>query len=298
MKLVLFYNPRSGKGEASRAAIALERALRPHGHEAAMVEAFNGTTSSALAAPLAWADALVVLGGDGTLHSTADAAIAAQKPVYQVPFGTENLFARQFGMDRRASTLVRALEHGKIAEVDVGACNGRTFVLMCSVGPDASVIHRLAKVRKGRINHLSYIKPIFQEAFSPSIAPLTVIADGRVAVERQRGIVIIANSRQYALRVDPARDALMDDGKLDVVFLPATTPLGILFWFLKARLGRHRASPNLVYLRAATIRIESADKPLPIQLDGEAAGIHSAESGTTPLDVEIRARRLKVLSPT
>lgn len=302
MKLVLFYNPKSGDGSAAHAADVLERSLRRGGHESAMVEAFNGTSSAALEGPLSWADALIVLGGDGTVHSAADAAIAAGTPVYQFPMGTENLFAREFRMDRRPATLLRALEQRRIQDVDVASCNGKTFLLMCSVGPDAAVIHRLARVRSGKISHLSYLRPIIQETLAPTMAPMTVTVDGRRIVEGRRGLVVVANSRQYALRVDPARRASMDDGLLDVVFFPARTPWGIVKWMIRSRFDAHRAHADLIYEHGASIRIESAGRALPVQLDGEAPGIHGpksepAPSAETPVSMTIAPRRLRVLTP-
>ena len=294
MNLILLSNSKSGNGRAAETSANFERILRDAGHTTSIVQTRNGSTTDALAGPLANADALIVLGGDGTLHSAIDAAIHAAKPVYQVPLGTENLFAREFGMDERPETLLRALEARTIVEVDAATCNGRSFVLMLSVGPDASVIHRLERSRVGSISHLSYVRPVIAEAVDPTLAHLTVEVDGREVVKHQRGLLVVANSRQYALRIDPARRAEMDDGQLDVVFFPGDSRIDLIGWALTARLGTHLRSENLVYERGSRVRITSPTEA-PVQLDGEAAG--TAGQNGHGLNLAIAERKLRVLVP-
>lgn len=294
MRIVLFSNSASGNGRATLEAERFDRALRGKRHRVTRLSTADPERNATLCAALNDSDVLVVLGGDGTVHSVAGYAMRAGKPMYHVPLGTENLFAREFRMDRRLETLERgleALERGRTMEVDVATCNGRTFLLMLSVGPDASVIHRLAKVRSGTISHMSYVGPILAEAARPALGAVSVEVDGRRVVDGQAGLLVVANSRQYALRIDPARDAAMNDGLLDVVFFRGGSRTDLLGWALSARLGRHMKSKNLVYERGAKIRVTSAGVELPVQLDGEAAG--STSSG---LELGLLSQRLRVVS--
>src|SRR5262245_65799244 len=77
-----------------------------------------------LEAPKQWLDGLlagvqllVVSGGDGAVRLAAGSAHRTGVPLYQIPRGTENLFAREFGMDRRPTTLLRALERFDVRHV-------------------------------------------------------------------------------------------------------------------------------------------------------------------------------------
>jgi diacylglycerol kinase (ATP) len=295
MNVVLLYNAISGNGSATQVCERLKAELRRAGHDAHPVEASNGSTGARLKAPLQGADALVVLGGDGTVHSAADAAISAGTPLYHVPMGTENLFAREFGMSRSIRRLVRSLDAGEVREVDTGVCGSRTFLIMSSIGPDASVIHRMERARRGAISHLSYLRPILGEAASPSLSPLTVTVDGRRVVENQSGLLVVANSRQYALRIDPARDASMTDAMLDVVFFPARSRARLLAWALWARLGRHRRTQSLVYEQGSSVQVQCEHSGMPVQLDGEAAGDVGRQQ--TALQFGVGSRRLRVLVP-
>ncbi len=290
MNLLLYFNPRSGSGAAEREAEAMGRALRDQGH--------NPTLLPANTEPPDFrdADALIVLGGDGTIHSILDAAAASNTPIYHFPTGTENLFAREFGMSRNPATLLAALARNRITEVDLARCNGRAFAVMCGVGPDASVIHRMARTRQGRITHLSYGTPILAELRDPALAPIHVWIDGREVVGGQPGWLVVANSRQYALRIDPAPHANMTDGLLDVSFFPARSIWTVLGWTMIARMRLQRSFRSFVHAQGREVRIESPERPLPMQLDGEAGNFDVGEGDNAAI-ITVEPNRLRVLDP-
>ncbi|HEX2837876.1 MAG TPA: diacylglycerol kinase family protein [Phycisphaerales bacterium] len=241
-------------------------------------------------------DVLVVAGGDGTLHHALPVVTGTQVPVYHLPLGTENLFAREFDSCRDPRRLLRAVLSRQSRAVDVGlaAVDGGSatpFALMASIGPDAGVIRRLHAARTGAITHLSYIQPIWEELLEPSLPAMTIEADGRVLVSNTRGMLIIANSRQYGGRLDPARDAKVDDGLLDVVFFPATTGPAAGLWMLRSLVGVHATHPSAITTRARRVAVRSGS-PMVHQMDGEL--------GTRPahqLEFAVQPRALRVLLP-
>lgn len=252
---------------------------------------------------------LVVVGGDGTVHSTAQAASAAGTPIYHYPMGTENLFARNFGMARDTRLLIesiesheRRMEQGEPAwRVDMGLCNERPFLIMVSAGFDANVVHRLAKARRGRISHWSYVRHIAAECAVPRASPMTVRMDGQEVVSKKLGLAVVANSRQYALRANPAHNADMTDGLLDLCFLPTRHPLTGMIWLQRARWGLHKSSKDVVHARGTRIELETAHRSIPFQLDGEAPGPlpngAAQAAPTTPCTITVRPGALPVLLP-
>lgn len=301
---MLLANPKSGMGRGIDRATAFAGALRAEGLSVNVLEA--GPASSRLLEDgvLRKARALVVLGGDGTLNHAIDLACDDRVPIYHVPMGNENLFAREFGMDGDIATLVEAVRAQRVLHADVGVANGRSFALMVSVGLDASVVHRVSKARRNAIGHRAYVIPGIQEITNPCLPRLAITVDGRRVVDGDRGIVVIANSRRYGVDLDPARHAEIDDGLLDVVFMPANTSLGVFGWAVDLRLGWHLKRRRLLYETGTRITVESLDngKQAPVQLDGEAPGVTPEGDADdpvsrTPLEVHIQPRSLPVLLP-
>ncbi len=316
VRALVLINPMSGRGRGAAAGESAVRALSAAGHEvrALTIREWDEFADAAEAADLA-----VIVGGDGTVHHSlelllreraldtggagrpAPAAPGGAGPaIYHVPTGTENLFAREFGMSRDPAALVSAAAQRHVRAIDIGRVRGWPFAIMVSVGPDASVIHRVNHAREGPITHASYALPVLTEAIRPALCRLRVTADGRTLVDGRRGMLVVANMRQYAMRIDPAVLARPDDALLDAVFFPAASTARLSLWLAMARLRLHanaaRRAPGLVYERAASIRVESLDGPAPVQVDGEVGGV--LEPGPAgAIEIVVEAHAISVLEP-
>ncbi len=244
------------------------------------------------------ADVIVVAGGDGTLLHAVGAWGGTAGPVapagtqapafYHLPWGNENLFAREFAMGRDTGALAAALSEGRRERVDLGwamvmhrtgtgtearSADGtarQRFLIMVSIGPDAGVIHRLHATRTSAGGYRAYLGPFIAKCLRPSFPRLAIRVDGREVVRSRRGLLIVANCRRYALGIDPARRADMTDGLLDVVLLPCATVTGALAWLALARLGCHLRSRRAIVARGREVEVENAgSRPAPVQFDGE-----------------------------
>lgn len=294
MKVVVIGNPRSGRGRGAAAAEAAARWLRSGRGGSHEVVSF-GTPESPETSDdrLAGAGAAVIVGGDGSVHYNAGLAARLGVPVYHLPYGNENLFAREFGMDRSLERLSRALEAGRTIQVDLGRIGNGPFLIMASFGPDASIVHRLDQSRTRATGHLAYTKPMLAELIRPHFPRLSVMADGRTIIDGQRGILIIANSRQYAFRLDPLHAASMHDGRLDVLFMPCTSRISFCLWAAACAMRRtHRRGATQVV--ASELVVIAHDGPAPYQVDGEAP-----KGGMLTGSIELRAEAgaLPVLVP-
>ncbi len=296
MSVVVLSNPRSGAGRAGRLALQAAAALAAAGHKVKHLQV--GGDELLDPERLKKATALVVVGGDGTVLRSAEASARADCPIYHVPTGNENLFSRQFGMTGDVRALVRAVESRRVKRVDLGRVAVGTasepFLLMCSVGPDAGVVRRLSRSRRRALGHASYTMPVLAEICAPMLPQLSVWVDGRHLVEGRRGWVIVANSAQYALRLNPAREAAMDDGLLDVLFMPGSSAVESLLWLLRcARRGDlGRAGAVLARGRAVGIRAEA--EGVCYQVDGETAA-YAMDPNRLDIDLSAEAGAVPVL---
>lgn len=271
MRVAILYNPRAGKGRGAAFVPKVALALSGAGHESREVDVT--TAAGEVPALLEWAQAVVIVGGDGTLHHTLPALVRTPRPVYHAAMGTENLFAREFGHTPDADHVSAVLAQGRTRTIDLAGVRApgsggapSLFAIMASFGPDASIIHRLSGRRSGPIRHCSYVRPILQELVTPRVPVVSVSVDGRRVVDAHPGMVVVANLRQYALRLDPASNANPADGLLDMVFIPGRSlpsiSLGLAAWRLGGR-------SEVVAERGRLVEVQSKG-PLLVQADGEA----------------------------
>lgn len=289
-------NPKSGAGRARRLALRAVDALAADGHKVKHLQV--GGEELLDPVRLEKASALVVVGGDGTVLRCAEASAKADCPIYHLPTGNENLFSRQFAMSSDMRALRRAVESRRVTRVDLGRVRvgalSEPFLLMCSVGPDAGVIRRLSLSRRRALGHAAYMLPVLGEMFAPMLPILSVEVDKRSLAENRRGWVIVANSAQYALRLNPARRARMNDGLLDVLFMPAEVALGPMAWLWRCARRADLVRAGAVEARGRVVSIRAQASDVCYQVDGEA-GTCGVDSGGLETEVWVEPEVVPVL---
>lgn len=298
MQVLVLANSRSGKGKSAAIADRLTAALTEAGHHPQRLQPEPAPPGPIRTDPrFAEADAVVAVGGDGTVYHALPQLVRTQTPIYHAPGGNENLFAREFGTTANPTDLLCALKRGPAAPVDLGSVNAhdaaRPFAIMLSIGPDASVIHRLHANRSRASGHAMYIAPTLAECSDPTLPALSIRVDGRQVVTGERGFAIVANCRRYALGLDPARTADMRDGRLDLVFFPAASIAHCLLWMARCAIGDPRDWRGAVVARGAEVSV-ATDSPVPWQVDGEAGGVLAPAN---ELSLRVLPGALRVLSP-
>ncbi|MSR40928.1 MAG: hypothetical protein EXS10_03390 [Phycisphaerales bacterium] len=297
MSIAILFNPVSGSGRALKQAQLVKAGLELDGVQAMLVATETRGTEY-------WLDpllrskkkavrALAVCGGDGAVRLVARSAASAGVPIWHVPCGTENLFARAFGMRRDVQQLRAALRTMRVRQVDLGSANHEPFVLMGSMGVDARVVHALAKIRRGPISHLSYLAPVM-ECLRAWKAPHLAWEIAGEREELGQGIVVVGNFREYGVRLNPAARADHTDGLLDAIFLPVRSPIALLRWIPLLRFGLQQHCSDMRERRARQVRVIASEREA-LQLDGDAVGHHQGE-----LDVTFRVQpsALPVLLPS
>src|SRR5262249_24351427 len=75
---------------------------------------------------------LVAAGGDGTVAALVNEGPTV--PITVLPTGTENLFARHFGLRRHPFRLATTIAGGRLTPIDLGVTGARRFALMAGIG--------------------------------------------------------------------------------------------------------------------------------------------------------------------
>jgi diacylglycerol kinase (ATP) len=275
-RVLVVFNPKSGRGRAARRVPPLCAALKARG-----LLPVQHPISTPLPTPaeLRGARALVAIGGDGTVAALCELARQSGVPLYHSPTGTENLFARDLRMSADPIRTAACITAGQTRALDLiqSTSNGTTrpVVLMLSVGPDAGVVARLTRARTGAITKLSYVRHILAELGRPTLPTIEVEVDG-APLASGRGMVIVANCGRYGGGFDPAGEAKMDDGLLDVAFFPMTSGFDWLASMLWCKAGRRASLKGVATARGRTARIRLPEGGA-VQTDGE----HESD-GPTP----------------
>lgn len=300
-RILIFANPIAGRGRGRAIAERLQSVLSQNGYH---VTAFL-TKADALAADIhpASIHAAIVIGGDGTLRGVAQWAIdsAARSspgplpyPLLIIPMGTANLMGKHLGIvwdhDHLPHQVLHALQHHRIVHLDVARTEQGVFLLMAGVGFDAWVVHELARIRSGPIDMTKYALPIARAITSYTFPNLTVTVDHRTVFADTPGLALVGNIPEYGTGFPLLPHARPDDQLLDVCIMPCQSRQELMRLVLAAAAGQHLHEPGVVYLKGQSIHITSP-QPVPVQVDGEAAG-------TTPVSIDLLPHPIPFIVPT
>ncbi len=285
----LIINPHSGHGGRKRLLSGIRAQCRR-----ADIELIEHTTTAPgdateyASSIAAQASAAIVWGGDGTVSEVAQALAGTDVPILPCPAGTENLLAHEMRIPSDPHKIVDLIKFGRIVECDVGRVNGRNFLLIIGVGFDGEVVRRLSISRTGHISHLSYFWPIWRTFWEHDFPHMKITADGKEVFD-DFGMAFVGNISRYAVGLRICRDAVYDDGLLDLVVFSCHRQHALVFHAAWTLLRLHPLKGNVIYRPFRNLRIET-DRPVPSQVDGDVGP-------NTPLDIDVAPERVKLLVP-
>ncbi len=296
-------NARSGLGRGRGLVERLQSELKAHDFESRISWTLEERGRLTLAATaLNGCRCLVAVGGDGTVSALVNEN--PKVPLMVLPAGTENLFARHFGMTDEPEQAAQTIAEGKTADLDLGSTNNRLFTLMAGIGFDADVVtrHHLARVGStgvaGLTHRLAYVIPVLLSSLHYRFPLLSIEIANQGGREVLHGsTAFVFNLPRYALGLPVAPDAIGNDGWLDLVVFEHAGPLRMLHYLWLIFRGKHLDRKDVWHRRvkAATIR---CPRTVPIQLDGDPGGKLNAGGKTNEeCVIKVVPNAIRVLLP-
>jgi YegS/Rv2252/BmrU family lipid kinase len=234
------------------------------------------------------ADAVLVVGGDGTVCEVVNGLIDTSIPIVVLRTGTENLIARELDMPRSPQTVADTLLKGRSVPCDVCEANGRRFLAVVGVGFDAECVQRMVQVRRGHITRMDYFWPIWRTFWGHRFPALQVYAGDELVFDG-RGFALCGGFPRYSVGLRPLARAKYDDGLLDVCVFPCSSKLELVGHAAGLFCGTHLDRGGTIYRQATRIRIESPER-VATEVDGEVGDV-------LPLDCRILKNAAAFLLP-
>jgi diacylglycerol kinase family enzyme len=273
---VLIVNP-NASGVTPDLTVAVEDVLRAAGElETVLTERPLHAAEIAEAVSRGDAERIYVFSGDGGYNEVVN-GLEADLPVGLIPGGSTSVFPRALGVPRDPVAAARALAASPAERrISLGRVNGRRFTFSGGFGIDAELVRRvdaLGRAAGKRANDLAFARTlagIFAESRARFAPAMEVEGLGRVA------FALVANGHPYSyvgrvpLRIAPK--AKFELG-LDLVApreIKARRLPQVAAWALAGK-GQQR-SPHVLYVHDADELVVRADRPMPLQVDGEDLG--------------------------
>ncbi|HEY0368412.1 MAG TPA: diacylglycerol kinase family protein [Chthoniobacterales bacterium] len=238
-------------------------------------------------------ETIIAAGGDGTLNEVINGIAEHTQNVIigLVPLGTGNDFARMLTLPAGVADCVDLLRDADTRAVDlvrVTSDRVRYFINVSAGGFSGAVDDALTPEIKQRWGPLAYLR-CAAEAL-PKLEPYRtqITLDDSTTTEFDLYNVVIANGRYVAGGTPIAPAALIDDGLLDVVLVPAHEAGDLAVTAAQIALGQHLESERIIFRRAAKVAITSTPG-ISFNVDGELIGSEPAVFEVLPRAVQFLA---------
>jgi diacylglycerol kinase (ATP) len=263
------------------------------------------------------ADAVLLFGGDGTIHRHLGQLVRLGLPVLVVPAGSGNDFARALGLRRVRDSIaawrkfcggaggapgenVRRIDLGVITAIEsAGGApaphHPRYFCCVAGVGLDGEVSRRANRLPRWLRGHGGYVLSLAPTIFTFAALPMKILTraedggDWTTRSDQPTLLAAFANTPTYGGGMKIAPQAKMDDGLLDVCIVGGVDPFKLFCMFPTIFSGHHLNIKEVEYFQAGRVRVET-EHPLDVYADGEFVR-------QTPVEVGVERAALKVVTP-
>ncbi len=287
-RIALVVNPTSGKGLGARVAPVVRGRFEAAGltvdeYTTTCAEDVGRISADVIASG---ADAVALIGGDGTVHLGAQVLAKSGMPFGVIPAGTGNDFARGVGVPlkdpAKAADLIVA---GNTRIVDLAVAKDEYITTVVAGGFDSLVNKRANAMTWPRGNSRYTIATLAElRTFKPLEYVVTVEDE---VIETKAMLVAVGTGPTYGGGLQICAGAEIDDGLLDITIIQPVSRLTLLQMFPKLSKGTHVGHPMVRTLRGRSVRIESPG--ITAYADGEVLG-------ALPVDITIAPGALTVFA--
>lgn len=291
MQIACLVNPTAGSGAHHRRIDRAVATLRAAGHRVTVISGGSAAESTSLLRRelKAGPEAIVVVGGDGTVSLAAQELAGTDLPMGIIPTGTGNDLATALGTGG-IDAAVTAVLGGRTRTIDLAraasADGGRLFATVLASGFDAKVNDRANAMRwpRGPLRYTIALLIEFVRLRASMIDVELELPDGtHRSVPGPFVLAAVGNCPAYGGGIPICPDADPTDGLLDVTLVRSAGRLRLLRLLPRLYHGTHPTVPEVdtwrvsaITLRAATITAYADGDPvgaLPIRVASVPAAL-------------------------
>lgn len=296
-KLLLVYNPHSGKGEFNRSLSKVLCVFTNAGYDCTVhPTAKSGDGYNYIVNNGGEFDMIVFSGGDGMLHELVCGMTASgnTKPCGYIPSGTVNDFASSLGISKVPVEAAKTIVGGSCENIDVGCFNDSYFAYIAAFGIFTNVSYTTSQRSKKALGATAYLfealKGINLKNLYDSSVHAVVSWDGH-SVEDDFIFGMTGNTHSVAgLKNIVPVGAEMNDGLLDGMFIRTPKTIPELEQIQFALLKQKHDIPNILCVRSNRFEVR-AGADVPWTLDGEFGG------ELAKAEISAKHRSIKIVVP-
>ncbi|WP_299031782.1 diacylglycerol kinase family protein [uncultured Anaerococcus sp.] len=202
---------------------------------------------------------VIICGGDGSLNELVNVAYGKNMTLGLIPTGTGNDFAKNFSYE---NFTLKSLLNFKSKKIDLIKVNDFYSINVTSLGFDTQILDRAYKYleKNPKLGKKAYIKAVISslnKITSENLELKLKLKDGsNFEISGNFLISALCNGGFYGSGFNPAPEAKIDDGVLNLLLASKIPFIKFLPMIKKYKEGRHKDSKYIreVLVKSGTIR--------------------------------------------
>lgn len=266
----IFFNINAGDGKAKEAATRLKEKLSEHAIDGHFITGESESASiAALNTALESLDALIAIGGDGTLSLAISTLLKANHsvPFGIIPAGTVNNFAKRFQIPLDIDAAIRVIISGHQQSVGIGKCdNGQAVVSSLALGNLADLSNEVRQKDKQKFGKIVYLIEALRRIGKNKSYRIEYQIDGRTRKELKTWFALLTTTSSIGGHIysDPAPTKL-HLSILNNISLGQVIPY--LYFGLTGKLNHSKA---VTYLTMNELKLTAKDyNKVVVRIDGD-----------------------------
>ncbi len=236
---------------------------------------------------------VVVLGGDGTVHSVAALLLGRDVPLGIVPLGTANLLARDLGLPLEPEAAIDVQTTARVHRIDVARCNGEPFLCAAMFGMATDLAQARESARG--VGTWRMLPKVLRKAYwllkRYPFHRVHLRLDAAYTTLTTRALMVSNNPLKPQAGLYPTRAAL-DSGQLGVYGVQEGSLYDLPRVALTLLAGTWGQEPRVFQRVCSRAQIDTRRRTtIAALLDGERTRLH------TPLCFDLLPRALPMLVP-
>lgn len=271
-KMMLVYNPKSGKQNFEKKLDYVMERFKPHFHDIFLyaTEYPNHATDLSEIACKENYDMLVIVGGDGTFNECVNGLMKheTRPKIGYIPAGTCCDIGMSLGLSKNIKKSIDIILTGLPVKMDIVKTNDRYSCYVTASGAFIDISYVTDSKLKKKIGYFAYLVKALEEIFTIPKMKMTIHHNDEV-YKGVFSLVMIINSKRVA-GVNMIYKPSLDDGLVNVVLYKNIFPFNFYLYVL-AFIFPFWSTPLVTRFKTERMEIKTESKAK-WNIDGEYGG--------------------------
>lgn len=216
-------------------------------------------------------DAIVAVGGDGSVNEIGSALVETKCALAIIPCGSGNGLARHARIPLKAEKAIDRINAFQSQTIDVGRVNDKLFLATCGFGFDGLIAQKFDEHHSRGFG--SYVRLVLRELKKYQPVEYEIHYQDSRWIEKLF-LCVVANATEFGngFKISPMSD--FSDGKMELIRMKPAKMIqfpAIASRFFKGTILQSKLVSSLTWTDQMTIRTTDASE-IYLQIDGEPAG--------------------------